>query len=134
MYLANAAIFSGADLFATTTVVASFMAGLGIGSVCGGAIADRVSVRWQLGLFALAEALTGIFGWISAWWYYDVLYKQLGHIPTSSFLLAAILFASLLVPTFLMGMTLPLLSKALTPTVELAGQRIGSGRPRGSSP
>ena len=64
--------------------------------------------------------------WIRAWWYYDVLYKQFGQIPNSPVLVASILFGSLLVPTFLMGMTLPLLSKALTPAIEFAGHRIGS--------
>ena len=62
-------IFSGADLYATTTIVASFMGGLGTGSLCAGALADRVSARWQIGLFALAELLTGIFGLLSKWWY-----------------------------------------------------------------
>jgi spermidine synthase len=120
------AIFSGADLFATTTVVASFMAGLGLGSIVAGAIADRVSLRWQVGLFVAAETLTGVFGWFSTWWYYDILYKQFGEIANSPVLLVVILFGSLLVPTFMMGMTLPLLAKAITPAVELAGRRIGS--------
>jgi len=120
------AIFSGADLFAITTIVASFMAGLGVGSVCAGTLADRVSFRWQIGLFAAAEAFTGLLGWASTWWYYDVLYKQYGHLSSSPVFVAVVLFGSLLLPTFLMGMTLPLLSKALTPAVELAGRRIGS--------
>lgn len=117
--------FSGADLLATTTIVASFMAGMGLGSVAGGAIADRVSVRWQIGLFAVAELLTGLFGLLSKWWYYDVLFTQFGHLASSPLALAGVLFLSLLVPTFLMGATLPLLSKALTPRVALAGRRIG---------
>jgi predicted membrane-bound spermidine synthase len=120
------AIFSGTDLFATTTIVASFMAGLGIGSAVAGALADRISFRWLIGLFALAEGLTGIFGELSAWWYYDVLYRQFAQSVTSPPVVAGVLFSSLLIPTFLMGMTLPLLSKALTPAIELAGQRIGS--------
>jgi spermidine synthase len=120
------AMFSGADLYATTTIVASFMGGLGAGSLFAGMLADKVSARWQIGLFALAEFLTGIFGVLSKWLYYDVLYSRFGHLAGSPFLLTTVLFTSLLVPTFLMGMTLPLLSKALTPTVELAGKRIGS--------
>jgi spermidine synthase len=120
------AIFSGADLYATTTIVASFMGGLGAGSLCAGFLADKVSARWQIGLFALAEFLTGVFGFLSKWFYYDILYSRFSHLASSPVLLTVVLFTSLLIPTFLMGMTLPLLSKALTPTVEMAGKRIGS--------
>src|SRR6185369_14044000 len=120
------AFFSGADLYATTTIVASFMAGLGFGSLCAGWLADRLSVRGQIYAFAFAEFLCGTLGLISKWWYYDVLYVRFGHIAYSNVSLAAILFTSLLLPTFLMGMTFPLLAKALTPAVELAGKRIGS--------
>jgi len=120
------AIFSGADVFAATTIVASFMAGLGFGSFAGGVLADRIGVRRQIALFALAECLTGVLGLLSKWWCYDVLYVRFGAIAGSPALLAALLFASLLIPTFLMGMTLPLLSKALTPEAHLAGRRIGS--------
>src|SRR5262245_11886905 len=120
------AIFSGADLYATTAVVASFMAGMGLGSLCGGALADTVMRRWQVGLFALAELLTGIFGLLSKWWYYDLLYHRFGHLASSPVLLGGVLFASLLLPTFCMGMTLPLLAKALTPAISRAASRIGS--------
>jgi predicted membrane-bound spermidine synthase len=120
------AIFSGADLYATTTIVASFMGGLGAGSLCAGFLADKVSARWQIGLFALAEFLTGVFGLLSKWFYYDILYSRFSHLASSPVVLTIVLFTSLLIPTFLMGMTLPLLSKALTPRVEMAGKRIGS--------
>jgi MFS family permease len=70
------AIFSGADVFAATTIVASFMTGLGAGSVCGGLLADKVGLRAQIGVFALAECLTGVLGIASKCWYYDVLYSR----------------------------------------------------------
>ena len=120
------AIFSGADLYATTAVVASFMAGMGLGSLCAGALADAVVRRWQVGLFAMAELLTGILGLLSKWWYYDFLYQRFAHLASSPILLAVVLFASLLLPTFCMGMTLPLLAKALTTAIDRAGSRIGS--------
>ena len=119
------AFFSGADLYSITTIVASFMAGLGLGSLSGGVLADKVSPRWRIGLFALAEFLTGIAGLLSKWWYYDILYTRLNHLASSPFLLTIVLFSSLLVPTFFMGTSLPLLAKALTPTIEVAGRRIG---------
>jgi predicted membrane-bound spermidine synthase len=39
------AIFSGADVFSVTIIVAAFMAGLGVGSLAGGQVADRVTAR-----------------------------------------------------------------------------------------
>ena len=120
------AIFSGSDLYATTTIVASFMAGLGAGSLLGGPLADKLSPRWQIGMFALAEFLIGAFALVSKWWYYDVLYIRHAELANSPLVLAAVLFGSLLIPTFCMGMSFPLLSKALTPAIELAGRRIGS--------
>src|SRR5262245_39254620 len=120
------AIFSGSDLYATTMIVASFMAGLGVGSLAGGALADKLSARWQLGMFAIAEFLIGVFGLVSKWWYYDVLYVRDAHLASSPLILAIVLFVSLLIPTCCMGMSFPLLAKFLTPAIELAGKRIGS--------
>ena len=119
------AIFSGSDLYATTTIVASFMAGLGAGSLIGGPLADRLSPRRQIGMFALAEFLIGVFALVSKWWYYDVLYVRHADLANSPVVLALVLFSSLLIPTFCMGMSFPLLAKALTPAIESAGRRIG---------
>ena len=120
------AIFSGSDLYATTMIVAAFMAGLGIGSLVGGRLADALSFRWQIGLFALLELAVGAFALTSSWLYYDVLYVRHMALASSPFVLALVLFCSLLVPTACMGMSFPLISKALTPDIALAGRRIGS--------
>lgn len=120
------AIFSGSDLYATTTIVAAFMAGLGAGSLLGGVVADATSPRWRIGVFALVELAVGAFALVSAWWYYDVLYIRYAHLAESPVVLAAVLFGSLLIPTCGMGMSFPLISKAATPTLALAGRRIGS--------
>jgi spermidine synthase len=120
------AIFSGSDLYATTTIVAAFMAGLGTGSLLGGRLADALSFRWQIGLFALLELVIGVFALISTWWYYDILYVRHATLANSPVILAIVLFCSLLVPTCCMGMSFPLISKALTPSVAMAGRRIGS--------
>lgn len=119
------AIFSGADLYATTMIVAAFMAGLGIGSLAGGRLADVLSFRWQIALFALLELTIGAFALTSTWLYYDVLYIQHMALASSPAVLALVLFCSLLIPTACMGMSFPLISKALTPDIALAGRRIG---------
>ena len=38
-------IFSGADVYSATIVVSAYMAGLGLGSLVGGQVADRVRAR-----------------------------------------------------------------------------------------
>lgn len=120
------AIFSGADVYSVTIIVAAFMAGLGCGSLAGGYIADRSSTRRRIVLFALSEFAIAIFALISKWLYYDVLYLQLNHLARSPIVLAGVLFISLLWPTFFMGMSLPLLARTLTRRVEGAAQMVGS--------
>ena len=118
--------FSGADVFSVTIVVAAFMAGLGCGSLVGGYVADRVSAGKGILLFALAELAVALFAFASLRLYYDVLGIRLGHLADSPSVLALVLFVSLLWPTFFMGMSLPLLAKALTRRVEGAAHLVGS--------
>jgi spermidine synthase len=120
------AIFSGADIYSATVIVAAFMGGLGIGNLAGGVAADRVSRKTSLILFAVAETAVAIFGALSAWLYYDVLYAQLGATGLGRGPVAAILFASLLWPTFFMGASLPLLARAVTDRMERAATNIGA--------
>lgn len=119
------AIFSGADVYSATIIVAAFMAGLGLGSLGGGYLADRVSRRSSLTLFGVAELAIAAFGSVSAAIYYDFLYLRLGHVELAPPVLATMLFVMLLWPTFLMGASLPLLAKALTPRVERAALTVG---------
>ncbi len=120
------AMFSGADVYSATVIVAAFMAGLGLGTLAGGAIADRVSRRRGLLLFAVAELAVGLFGLSSAFVYYDVLYAQLGPLGLGRLTVGLILFGSLLWPTFFMGVSLPLLARAVTDHVERAAVTVGS--------
>jgi predicted membrane-bound spermidine synthase len=100
-------IFSGADVYAATLIVAAFMAGLGLGSLGGGYLADRVDRLRSVKLFGLAELLIALFGFFSTTLYYDVLYQRFGHLPIPAVVLGLILFLSLLWPTLLMGASLP---------------------------
>ena len=118
-------IFSGADVYSATIVVAAFMAGLGCGTIVGGQVADRVSAFRSLMLFALAEAGIAAFGAFSAFFFYDILYHRLGHLAGSPAATAAMLFVSLLWPTFLMGVSLPLLARALVRDTAAAASTIG---------
>ena len=107
------AFFGGADTFSVTITVAAFMAGLGFGSLAGGGLADRLAPRARLLAFAAAELAVALFALASTFVFYDVLYHQLGALPLSGLTIGAILFAVLLWPTFFMGMSLPLLARAL---------------------
>jgi MFS family permease len=91
--------FSGADVYSSTVIIAAFMAGLGIGNLGGGHIADRLPRRKALILFAVAEACIAIFSVLSRRLYYDFLYQALGGYAIGRLLLTAILFTSLLWPT-----------------------------------
>src|SRR5687767_14798856 len=63
-------IFSGADVYSVTIIVAAFMVGLGLGSLAGGRLADRIGAGACLWGFALAELCIGAFGLLSKWLYY----------------------------------------------------------------
>jgi spermidine synthase len=113
-------LHAGMDLFSTTTVVAAFMAGLGLGSLLGGALADRVTPVRALFLYALCEACIGAFGLISVWLLYF-------HYPSVSGRLASFgaAFLLLIVPTTVMGMTLPILSRGLVQKASDIAPQVG---------
>lgn len=101
------------------------MAGLGLGSLCGGRIADRLTSRGAAIAFGAAEFAIAAFGLVSATFYYDVLYQRFGGLAESPVWLPGILFLSLLWPTFFMGASLPLLARALTRILSAAPRTIG---------
>jgi len=108
------------DLHSTTTVVAAFMAGLGLGSLLGGAIADRVKPIGALSAYAVCEAGIGSFALVSIWLLY-------GHYPqvSSGFATFAVNFTLLLIPTTLMGMTLPIISRGVVEKSASIGAQVG---------
>jgi predicted membrane-bound spermidine synthase len=118
-------VFAGGDVTAITIIVTAFMAGLGCGSFWGGVLADRGTRRSNLLFFALAELLIAIFGLVSKPLFYDLLYQQLGGIAGSRILTALVLVLALLPPTLLMGLSLPLLARAMIYRLPDAAVRTG---------
>jgi predicted membrane-bound spermidine synthase len=118
-------IFSGADVYSVTVIVAAFMAGLGSGSLVAGHVADRLGARANVYAFAGAELVIGIFGFLSKMLYYDTLYTRYAHLAASETTAAVVLFATLLLPTFLMGVSLPLLARALVGSLQATPRVIG---------
>ena len=115
----------GADVYSTTVIVGAFMAGLGCGSLAGGHIADWLTRTRCLVMFVVAEAAVGLFGVASRYLFYDWMYLGLGGLSLSPVAVAIVVFASLIWPTFWMGMSLPLLARAVTSSVSGAPTRIG---------
>ena len=105
-------LHAGIDLLAATTVVTAFMAGLGLGSLAGGAIADRLGPRRSLLAFALSNTAIGAFAWISLWLFYDV-YRRFAAGLDSAGAMFAFHFLLLVIPTTLMGLSLPLLARGV---------------------
>jgi len=119
-------IFSGTDVHSATIVVAAFMAGLGCGSLAGGQIADRLSRRASIALFAAAELAIAAFGLFSPTFFYTILYERAGQMNVGRGATAVVLLFALIWPTFLMGVSLPLLARGLTNDVRRAAATVGA--------
>lgn len=95
----------GSNIESVTMVVSAFMLGLGIGSIVGGVISKQPKVDLLL-VFSLVEIGIGIYGFASLHLFYWVggLTAGVGALTTG-----VLAFALILIPTLLMGSTLPLL-------------------------
>jgi spermidine synthase len=118
-------LFAGADTIAAALVVGAFLLGLGIGSLVAGLLADRLSRRTALLAFALCEVGIAAFAVASPWLYYDVIYRELLPLAASRGVIFVVVFAGLLWPTFLMGCSLPFLSKAVVSEIAGSARLIG---------
>lgn len=119
------ALHSGVGIYSVAMIVSSFMAGLGIGSYVGGVLSSKLNSRTALRAFAVVELGIGLFGALSSHLYYDWAYGKIPWLFESPWRACTYHFAALLVPTFLMGMSLPLLVRAVVRDVETAGPLIG---------
>jgi spermidine synthase len=117
-------LHSGVDLASTTTVVAAFLGGLGLGSLFGGRLADRVGARRSLQYFAGANVAIGAFAAISTWLFYD-LYRAIAPGLGSAAATFAFNAAVVAVPTTLMGLSLPLLTRGVVHQLRDAGPVVG---------
>ena len=118
-------LFAGADTIAAALVVGAFLLGLGIGSLAAGLYADRLSRRASLIAFAICEVGIAVFAVVSPWLYYDVIYREFLPLAASRGVIFAVIFAGLLWPTFLMGCSLPFLSKAVVSQIAGSAKLIG---------
>jgi len=118
-------LFTGADVRSVTIIVAAYLAGLGAGSLIGGVIADRLSSRAAVWLFGLCNLGIAAFALAARLLFYDLLFLRLHALAANLAGLMAASFLTLLIPTTLMGLSLPLLSRALVRSLDEAPQTIG---------
>ena len=104
--------YTGIGSLSISLIVSAFMAGLGLGYLAGGIIADRASKNKPILYFVFAELGIGLFALLSKNLIYDFLYHSEILRTSGVFQTYIILFGVLVFPTFLMGLSLPLLSKA----------------------
>jgi predicted membrane-bound spermidine synthase len=117
-------LFSGSDVRSVTIVTSAFLAGLGVGSLLGSFLADRFSSRGAVRAFGLCNLGIGLFAALSRFFYYDLLFRELNSLAEAPAALLIVVFVSLLVPTTLMGISLPLLSRAIVRNVNDAARLI----------
>jgi len=120
----------GSTVYAMSTMLSTFMAGLAIGSYLGGKLADRSAYR--IHHFALCElgiALTGLLSIpliYSLPSVYLLVYRALHLYPIAFFAVQIGLCACvMLIPTTLMGATFPLVSRELTLDLREMGRKVG---------
>lgn len=118
-------LFSGSDVRSVTIVVASYLLGLGLGGLLGGMVSDRLSRRKAVQVYGLCNLGIAAFAMVSPLLFYDLLFRQLQSLSASTVLTLAIVWVSLLIPTVLIGISLPLLSKAISPNASQAASQIG---------
>jgi spermidine synthase len=123
------ALVFGVTVHAASTVLAAFMLGLAIGSAVAGRLADRV--RRPLVIFAVAEALVAVaalatpLGLDGVEAIYVRLHASIGDWPVVITLVRFLLScAVLLVPTILMGATLPLVVKSSLARGSILGRQV----------
>jgi spermidine synthase len=123
------ALVFGVTVHAASTVLAAFMTGLAIGSAAAGRLADRV--QRPLRVFAAAEALVAIAALATplALTAVEAVYVRLhavaGEWPIAVGLARLLLsFVVLVVPTTLMGATLPLVVKSAVTRGAILGRQV----------
>lgn len=112
----------GINIEAVTMVVTAFMLGLGLGSLAGGVV-SKDPKRPAVFLFAMVELGIALFGLFSL-----SIFRFVGNqtLLLSPFVIGLVTFLMVLVPTMLMGSTLPLLVGHFTRINNNVGRSVSS--------
>jgi spermidine synthase len=112
----------GVNIESVTVIVTVFMLGLGLGSLAGGWLSKRPHIP-LLGVFGGIELAIGTLGMISLKAFHTVALVTAGAPPLQTGLVT---FSLLLLPTLLMGSTLPLLVAYLVSRNGNVGESVGA--------
>jgi spermidine synthase len=112
----------GINIESVTMIVTAFMLGLGLGSV-GGGLVSKDPKRPVLLMFSIVELGIGLFGAISMTVFHAVGKATLGMSAVGTFFIT---FFLVLIPTLLMGSTLPLLVAHLVRENKNVGKSVGT--------
>ena len=130
LWLRLLALVFGVTIHAASTVLAAFMAGLALGSFAAGRLVDRA--RSPLLWFGVAEGLVGLSALVTpaaleaVERLYVAIHPALSPVPGAvTAIRFACSFAVLLVPTTLMGASLPLIVKSSLARGGGLGERVG---------
>lgn len=130
MWLRLLSLVFGVTVYAASTVLAGFMAGLGVGSFLAGRVAAKITR--PLAAFGVAEILVAITAFLTPFALDQLteLWVSLrGSLPNSPTAISTIrfliAFLVLIVPTSLMGATLPLIVKSAIAREARVGAKIG---------
>ncbi|MBW4536891.1 MAG: fused MFS/spermidine synthase [Pleurocapsa minor HA4230-MV1] len=118
-------LFSGSDVRSVTIIVASYLLGLGLGNLLGGSVSDRLTNQKCVMVYGSCNLAIAAFALASRFIFYDLLFLRLQYLAQSLPVTLGIVFFSLLIPTVLMGISLPMLSKAVNRSAEGAASLIG---------
>lgn len=118
-------LHSGVGTTSVAIIVAAYLLGIGCGSYLGAKLSRQLTPQQAITLFAVFEVTVALLGFFSPWVLYSVLYQQLGWAYASVWVAGCLHFAALIIPTTLMGATLPLMTRALVRDIDMAPQSIG---------
>jgi spermidine synthase len=120
----------GVTVHAAAIVLASFMGGLALGSLLAGRLADRSTAPLQLfGIVEVSIGLCAVASPVVLSVLHSAFVSAAPYLPESlvlgSFIRIVLSFLVLLVPTALMGATMPLVIKSSLARMEGLGARVG---------
>lgn len=120
----------GSTIYSISTVLAAFMGGLALGSLLFGRVAERT--RRQLTIYGVLEICIGLAALLVPYLlrFFDPVFVAAYQKFGSNFLAFSVIrfvlvFGVLLIPTTMMGGTLPLLARFVSPDGQGAGLRVG---------